>query len=139
VLVVPRLDRLARSMRDLRDTVERVRKQDIGLRSLFEDIDTTTAGGRLVMQVFGAIAEFEANLIRERTRSGLAYARSQGRRGGRPRSLSDVDIEQARTLLLHTDQPVGEIAHSFGVSREQLYRVFPGGRQGLRQSQRDND
>lgn len=131
VFVVPRLDRLARSLRQLLETAEDLDQRGIGLRSLGENIDTTTAGGRLVMQVFGALAEFERELIRERTTAGLEYARSQGRVAGRPRVMSDEDIEEARTLLRHSDLPVSEIARRLGVSRTALYREFPGGRSGI--------
>ena len=135
VLVLPRLDRLARSLRQLLETVEDLDDRGIGLRSLAEAIDTTTAGGRLVMQVFGALAEFERELIRERTAAGLEYARSQGRVGGRPRVMDDEAIEQARTLINHSDLPVTEIARRVGVSRAALYRQFPGGRSGITQSE----
>lgn len=131
MFVLPRLDRLVRSLRQLLETVEDLDARGIGLRSLAEAIDTTTAGGRLVMQVFGALAEFERDLIRERTTAGLDYARSQGRVGGRPRVMSPEDIEQAKTLLRHSDLPVAEIARRLGVSRTALYREFPGGRSGI--------
>jgi len=131
VLVLPRLDRLARSLRQLLDTVEDLDARGVGLRSLAESIDTTSAGGRLVFQVFGALAEFERELIRERTTAGLDYARSQGRIGGRPRVMDDKTIEQARTLLAHSSLPVTEIARRVGVSRAALYRAFPGGRSAV--------
>jgi len=134
VLVLPRLDRLARSLRQLLETVEDLNSRGIGLRSLAESIDTTTAGGRLVMQVFGALAEFERELIRERTAAGLDHARSQGRVGGRPRVMDAKAIEQARTLLHHSNLPVTEIAQRVGASRAALYRQFPGGRSGITQS-----
>ncbi len=132
VLVVHRLDRLARSLRQLLETVEDLDGRGIGVRSLTESIDTSTSGGRLVMQVFGALAEFERSLIRERTTAGLDYARSQGRVGGRPRAMSEADCEQARTLLTHSDLRVTDIARRLGVSRSALYQQFPGGRAALR-------
>ena len=85
VLVVWRLDRLGRSLRDLLDLVHALGGRGIVLKSITESLDTTTPGGRLVFQVFGAIAEFERNLIKERTTAGLRAARSRGRKGGQPR------------------------------------------------------
>ncbi len=87
-LLVWRLDRLGRSLKNLINIIAGLEKRGIGLRSLQESIDTTTSGGRLIFHVFGALAEFERNLIRERTRAGLAAARACGRKGGRPRKLS---------------------------------------------------
>jgi DNA invertase Pin-like site-specific DNA recombinase len=98
-LVVWKLDRLARSTRQLLETVEMFERRKIGLKTITQNIDTTNAGGRLIFTVFGAIAEFEREIIRERTRAGLDAARSRGRKGGRPRSLSDKDLKQARALL----------------------------------------
>lgn len=130
-IVVQRLDRLARSLRQLLETVEDLDGRGIGLRSLSEAIDTGTSGGRLVMQIFGALAEFERSLIRERTTAGLEHARAQGRVGGRPPALSEEKATQARTLLQHSDLPVGKIAHQLGISRSALYAHFPGGRAAL--------
>ncbi len=95
-LIVWKLDRLARSMKQLIETVETLRVRGIGFRSLTEALDTTTAQGRLVFHMFGALAEFERSLIRERTQAGLAAARRAGRTGGRPPKLTDDDIEAAR-------------------------------------------
>ena len=89
-LVVWRLDRLGRSLKHLIETVADLEGRGIGLRSLQEAIDTTTAGGRLVFQIFGALAEFERNLIRERTLAGLQAARARGRKGGRPKALDET-------------------------------------------------
>ncbi len=86
-LVVWRLDRLGRSLRHLIDTVALLQERGIGFKSLQEQIDTTTSGGKLVFHVFGALAEFERDLIRERTQAGLLAARARGRLGGRPRAL----------------------------------------------------
>ena len=85
-LVIWKLDRLARSTRQLLETVESLARRGIGLKALTQDIDTTTVGGRLIFTVFGAIAEFEREMIRESTRAGLDAARSRGRKGGRPRA-----------------------------------------------------
>src|SRR5262249_49047447 len=92
VLVVWKLDRLARSMRQLIETVEGLAERGIGFRSLTEAIDTTTPGGRLVFYIFGALAEFERSIIRERTMAGLKAAADRGRRGGRPPALSPDDL-----------------------------------------------
>src|SRR5271168_4830578 len=102
-LIVWKLDRLARSMKQLIETVETLRIRGIGFRSLTEALDTTTAQGRLVFHMFGALAEFERSLIRERTQAGLAAARRAGRTGGRPPKLTDDDIEAAKAMLANPD------------------------------------
>jgi DNA invertase Pin-like site-specific DNA recombinase len=128
-LVVWKLDRLARSTRQLLETVELLSKQHIGFKTITQDIDTTNAGGRLIFTVFGAITEFEREIIRERTRAGLDAARSRGRKGGRPRSLSDKDLKQARALLADPEITVEDIARRFGVGPSTLYRYLPAARQ----------
>lgn len=128
VLVVWRLDRLARSLRQLIDTVEGLERRGVGFRSLSESIDTTSAGGRLVFHVFGAMAEFERSVIRERTRAGLAAARERGRRGGRPPALDQKDLLAARALLADPEISVEEVARRLGVATSTLYRHLPGGR-----------
>ena len=115
-LIVWKLDRLARSMKQLIETVENLRLRGIGFRSLTEALDTTTAQGRLVFHMFGALAEFERSLIRERTQAGLAAARRAGRTGGRPPKLTDDDIEAAKALLANPDIGVTQIARRLGVS-----------------------
>src|SRR5271169_3956813 len=127
-LIVWKLDRLARSMKQLIETVENLRLRGIGFRSLTEALDTTTAQGRLVFHMFGALAEFERSLIRERTQAGLAAARRAGRTGGRPPKLTDDDIEAARALLANPDIAVTQIAHRLGVSPATLYRYIPAAR-----------
>jgi DNA invertase Pin-like site-specific DNA recombinase len=127
-LIVWKLDRLARSMKQLIETIENLRVRGIGFRSLTEALDTTTAQGRLVFHVFGALAEFERSLIRERTQAGLAAARRAGRTGGRPPKLTDDDIEAAKALLAHPDIGVTQIAHRLGVSPATLYRYIPAAR-----------
>ena len=124
-LIVWKLDRLARSMKQLIETVETLRVRGIGFRSLTEALDTTTAQGRLVFHMFGALAEFERSLIRERTQAGLAAARRAGRTGGRPPKLTDDDIEAAKALLANPDIGVTQIAHRLGVSPATLYRYIP--------------
>ena len=127
-LVVWKLDRLARSMKQLIDTVETLRQRDIGFRSLTEAIDTTTAQGRLFLHMFGALAEFERGLIKERTQAGLLSARKAGRTGGRPAKLSAADIVTAKTLLANPEIGVTQIARRLGVSPATLYRHIPSAR-----------
>ena len=126
-LIVWKLDRLARSMKQLIETVETLRL-GIGFRSLTEALDTTTAQGRLVFHMFGALAEFERSLIRERTQAGLAAARRLGRTGGRPPKLTDDDIEAAKAMLANPDIGVAQIAHRLGVSPATLYCYIPAAR-----------
>lgn len=121
-LVVWRLDRLARSTRHLLELSERFAEQNIGLRSLTEAIDTTTPAGRLVFHIFGAIAEFERDLIKERTQAGLAAARARGRVGGRPTKMTPQKITIARQLRDERELTMAQIADTIGVSRPTLYR-----------------
>jgi len=131
VLVVWRLDRLARSLGQLIETVEGLERRGVGFRSLTEAIDTTSAGGRLVFHLFGAMAEFERGLIRERTRAGLEAARARGRVGGRPPTLKGSDLAAARALLRDPTISVTAVAKRLGVAPSTLYRHVPGGRSGL--------
>jgi DNA invertase Pin-like site-specific DNA recombinase len=131
VLCVWKLDRLARSLRQLLETGEALAERGIGLRSLTESIDTTTPGGRLVFHVFGALAEFERGIIRERTMAGLENARRMGRKGGRPRAMSEADIAKAKAMLTSPEITVDAVAETLGVSGATLYRYIPGGRQTL--------
>jgi len=125
-LIVWKLDRLARSMEQLLETIERLRLRSIDFRSLTEAIDTTTAQGVLVFHMFSALAEFERALIRERARAGLAAAKRAGRTGGRPPKLTEDDLDIARTLLANPDIPVADVADRLGVSPATLYRYLPG-------------
>jgi DNA invertase Pin-like site-specific DNA recombinase len=127
-LIVWKLDRLARSMKQLIETIEKLRVQGIGFRSLTEAIDTTTAQGVLVFHMFSALAEFERALIRERTRAGLAAAKRVGRTGGRPAKLTEDDLDVARTLLANPDITVADITDRIGVSPATLYRYLPSAR-----------
>lgn len=127
-LVVWKLDRLARSMKQLIETVEGLEGQGIGFRSLTEAIDTTTPGGRLVFHIFGALAEFERSIIRERTRAGLDAARARGRRGGRPPKLREKDLVAARAMLANEAITVEDIARRLQVSPATLYRHMPSAR-----------
>jgi DNA invertase Pin-like site-specific DNA recombinase len=108
--------------------VETLRLRGIGFRSLTETLDTTTAQGRLVFHMFGALAEFERTLIRERTQAGLAAARRAGRTGGRPPKLTEDDLDVARALLANPDISVTQIAHRLGVSPATVYRYIPAAR-----------
>ena len=121
-LVVWRLDRLGRSLPHLIDTVFELARRGVGFRSLQEQIDTTTSGGKLVFHVFGALAEFERDLIRERTQAGLAAARARGRLFGRPKALTPRKIEQLRTLAADKRNSVTEICQTLGISRATFYR-----------------
>lgn len=121
-LVVWRLDRLGRSLRHLIDTVAMLAERDIGFVSLQESIDTTTPGGRLVFHVFAALAEFERDLIRERTNAGLAAARARGRKGGRPSVMTPEKLAIARDMYASGEHTVAAIAAAIGVSRASVYR-----------------
>jgi len=127
-LVVWRLDRLARSLKQLIETVEDLDGRGIGLRSLTEAIDTTTSGGKLVFHIFAALAEFERSIIRERTMAGLAAARARGRTGGRPPALGDADIAAAKALLADPAITARQVAERLGVSLSTLYRHLPAAR-----------
>ena len=124
-LVVWKLDRLARSLKQLIETIERLEAGKIGFRSLTEAIDTTTAGGRLVFQIFGALAEFERQVIRERTMAGLDAARGPGRKGGRPPALQPKDLAAAKALLRDPGDHGSEVARRLGVVASTLYRHLP--------------
>ncbi|ABM21007.1 recombinase family protein [Marinobacter nauticus] len=120
VLIVWKLDRLARSLKDLVEIVQDLQDRGIGFKSLTESIDTTSSGGRLVFHIFGALAEFERDLIRERTMAGLEAARARGRKGGRKPSLSKTDTQKAAAMLLDPKITKTEVAQHFGVSRTTL-------------------
>lgn len=119
-LVVWKLDRLARSLKDLVELIHELAERGIGFRSLTEAIDTTNAGGKLVFHIFGALAEFEHSLIRERTLAGLAAARARGRKGGRRPVLSPADVRKAAAMLSDPSITKTEVAQHFGVSRVTL-------------------
>ena len=115
-------DRLGRSLRHLVDTVTGLADRGVGFRSLQEAIDTTTPGGKLVFHVFAALAEFERDLVRERTTAGLAAARVRGRRGGQPSVLSGHKLRMAKEMYGSGQYTVATIAQALGVSRASVYR-----------------
>jgi DNA invertase Pin-like site-specific DNA recombinase len=121
-LVCWKLDRLGRSLQDLVRIIDGLRAQGIAFESLTEKIDTSSATGALIFHIFASLAEFERALIRDRTNAGLAAARARGRVGGRPKKLSDKQIEAARILIAAKTLTMEEIAKQYGVSRGTLYR-----------------
>jgi DNA invertase Pin-like site-specific DNA recombinase len=121
-LVVWKLDRLGRSLRHLIDTVNRLQSKGVEFISLQESVDTTTSGGKLVFHVFGALAEFEREMIRERTKAGLKAARARGSLNGRPKKLSRQQIKIAQKLMEDKETKVREITKALNVSRSTLYR-----------------
>src|SRR5215207_3878235 len=124
-LVVWRLDRLGRSLKHLIEVVAALAERGIGFKSLTEQIDTTTPGGKLIFHVFGAPAEFERDLIRERTHAGLAAARARGRRGGRPKKLADPKkLALAQALYEDGRTDIETICATLGISRATLYRYL---------------
>jgi len=122
VAVVWRLDRLGRSLRDLVDVVNLLGQRGVALRSLHESIDTTTPAGKLTFHIFAALAEFEAAVVRDRTRAGLLAARLRGVKLGRPRSLSPQQVEMARSMMQNPNLSARQVAEQLGVHRSTLYR-----------------
>jgi DNA invertase Pin-like site-specific DNA recombinase len=121
VLVVWRLDRLGLSLKALIELMGELEGQGVGFQSVTEAIDTTTPGGKLVFPIFGALAEFERNLIRERTHAGLKAARARGRKGGRRHKLDDKKRALAVDLYRQKEHTVGEICKMAGISKPTLY------------------
>jgi len=123
VLVVWKLDRLGRSLKYLIEVIARLNEREIGFRSLTEQIDTTTPGGKLIFHIFGSLAEFERDLIRERTQAGLAAARARGRQGGRPKKLGTPGkLAMARSMYADQNNSIEDICKTLGISRATLYR-----------------
>ena len=122
-LVVWKLDRLGRSLKDLLAILTELDQRGIQFQSLTETINTSTPMGRFFYQVMGALAEVERELIRERSRAGLAAARARGRKGGRPRKLTPAKLKAARTLL-DSGTPAREVADHLGVGASTLYRYL---------------
>ena len=124
ILVVWKLDRLGRSLPHLIETIKTLEKRKIGFKSLTENIDTTTSGGKLVFHIFGALAEFERDIIRERTQAGLLAARSRGRKGGRPKSLTGKKIAMAKALYADKNHSIRDICKTLNISRATFYRYI---------------
>jgi len=123
-LVVTKLDRLGRSVRNLKQIADDLQARQVGLRAVSQGIDTTTPGGRLFFQMLAAIAEFEHDLIVERTHDGLAAARARGRKGGPRFKMTPNKIAQARAIYDGGKHTVQEIGDTFGVSRPTVYRYL---------------
>ena len=121
-IVVWRLDRLSRSLKDLIDMVTVLEGKGIGLKSLHESIDTTSSSGKLIFHIFGALAEFERTLIRERTTAGLAAARARGRQGGRPKGGDEKKRKAALALKRDPTYTVQNICRIVGISRNTYYK-----------------
>ena len=122
-LVVWRLDRLGRSLRHLIEIINSLEEKGIGFKSLTENIDTTTSTGKLIFHIFGALSEFERNLIKERTTAGLAAARARGKKGGRPRALSPEQVKMA--ISLHTENhPISGICKILKITKPTLYKYL---------------
>ncbi len=123
-LVVWKLDRLGRSLKHLIETITDLNNRHIGFKSLTENIDTTTSGGKLIFHIFGALAEFERDIIRERTNAGLQAARARGRKGGRPKALSDKKAAMAQELYSNKQNAIADICKTLSISRATLYRYI---------------
>jgi DNA invertase Pin-like site-specific DNA recombinase len=121
-LVVFKIDRLSRSLGHLIKTINDLGKRGIGFKSLNDPIDTTTPAGKMILHIIGALAEFELELIRMRTRAGLEAARAKGRFGGRPRKFIDEKIATARRLLADPSMTASDVALGLNISRSTLYR-----------------
>lgn len=129
ILVIWKLDRLGRDLKHLVNTVQDFNERDIGLRVLAgagAQIDTTTANGRLVFGIFAALAEFEAELIRERTKAGLAAARARGRMGGRPRKMTLETLKMAMAAMSDPNTKASEVANRLGITTTTLYAYVNG-------------
>jgi len=124
VLVVWKLDRLSRSLKDLLHIMERVRDAGAGFRSITEAVDTTTAAGRMVMQMLGSFAEFERSMVRERTRAGLAAARDRGVKVGRPAKLSRRQQEEVIRTVRDGSKTAADAGRLFGLHRSNITRLL---------------
>jgi len=120
-LVVWKLDRMGRSMSYLIETIKKLEKDGIGFKSITENIDTTSAGGRLVFHLFSALSEFERDLIRERVQAGLKSARARGRKGGRP-PVSEETKSMAKALMADKKLSVKQICDRLGIAKSTFYK-----------------
>ncbi|MEN6622816.1 MAG: recombinase family protein [Smithella sp.] len=124
IFVVWRLDRLSRSLKDLIEMITLLESKGIGLMSLHESINTTSSSGKLIFHIFGALAEFERNLIRERTNAGLSAARARGRKGGRPQALTSDKRNLAIKLYEEKNHTINQICQMMGISKPTLYKYI---------------
>jgi len=127
-LVIWKLDRLGRSLRDLIEIVNRLEKSGVSFVCITQNIDTRTPGGKLFFHIFGALAEYERELIRERTKAGLTAARARGRKGGRKPAMNEEQIEQARAMMDNPKLKIKSIIKTLGVSKATLYKYVPMGK-----------
>ncbi len=125
-LVVWKLDRLGRSLKHLVQTVQALSERGVGLKSLQESLDTTSSGGKLIFHIFAALAEFERDIIQERTQAGLLAARARGRKGGRPKGRDERKQAAAIALSQDRSRTVTEICQMLGISRTSYYRYIEG-------------
>ncbi|MCE2993397.1 MAG: recombinase family protein [Alphaproteobacteria bacterium] len=122
-VVVYKLDRLGRSLKNLVAEMQSFQERGIGFKSLQENIDTTTSGGKLFFHIFAALAEFERDIIRERTQAGLNSARARGRLGGRPKKLTESQLYLMRKLYADKSNEISDICKMFKISRPTLFRL----------------
>jgi DNA invertase Pin-like site-specific DNA recombinase len=123
-LIVWKLDRLGRSLVHLIQTIKELSEKSIGFKSLQENMDTTSSGGKLIFHVFGALAEFERDLIKERVKAGLKAARARGRLGGRPLSLNDIQIKNMNKHYKKGELSITEICKLFNITKPTMYRYL---------------
>ncbi|MEZ4991919.1 MAG: recombinase family protein [Saprospiraceae bacterium] len=127
IIIIWKLDRLGRSLRDLVNLVKEIQDKDAGLKSLNDSIDTTTPHGKLTFHIFASLAEFERDIISERTKAGLASARARGRKGGRPKGLSKKAYDRAivvETLYKQGDMSISQICKHVGIARSTVYKYL---------------
>jgi len=129
-IIVWKLDRLGRSIQHLIESINALEKRNIGFKSLQENIDTTTSGGKLIFHIFSALAEFERDLIRDRTKAGLQAARLRGRKGGRKPLLNKQQVERMMALYQQQENTVTEICKIFSISRPSFYNYLRIWKQG---------
>lgn len=134
-LIVWRLDRLGRSLKDLVEIMQTLVERGVGFRSLNENIDTSSAGGKLIFHIFGALAEFEHSLIRERAIAGIAAARARGRKGGRRPKMTESDVKKAAAMLRDPMVTKSEVSEHFGITRMTLNKALE--REGYPQNPAD--
>jgi len=127
-LVIWKLDRLGRSLRDLIEIVNRLEQSGVSFVCITQNIDTRTLGGKLFFHIFGALAEYERELIRERTKAGLTAARARGRKGGRKPAMNEEQIEQARAMMDNPKLKIKSIIKTLGISKATLYKYVPMGK-----------